>query len=82
MNLQLFLDNCKAKKGEEFTHTSMTGGTWYVPNNDNQQFFKLYSKELSKKELHLTEKHMPFCGPLKRISTKSIFLSRRLQGVQ
>lgn len=63
-SLNDFLLKYKAKKGEEFTHTSMIGGSWNIPDKFLEKFYKVYSKEVQKIELHLTEKHKPEYGPI------------------
>ena len=58
-SLKHFLRENSCKKGEEFTHTSMTGGIFYITEEQFHKFFKLYSNEVNKnEELSLTEKHL------------------------
>lgn len=53
------------KSTDEFTHTSMTGGKWLIPDNKLSLFYELYAKELNNgTEYHLTEKHQPNHGPI------------------
>ncbi len=59
-----FLKNYKSSKGQQFTHTSMSGGSWNIPQTELSTFYKLYSKDVTETELHLTEKHMPAYGPI------------------
>jgi len=47
-----------------YTHTSMTGGSWNIPENKTKLFFSKYSKALKTAELHFTEKHIPNFGPI------------------
>jgi len=60
--LSNFLNEHKAAKGEEYTHTSMGNspfkGTFFIPQIDLEKFYKLYKKVLGNGDkLHLTEKH-------------------------
>jgi hypothetical protein len=74
-----FLAKYKANKGEEFTHTSMSGGSWNIPDKMLDNFYYVYSKEITHKELqhsansryvqyarelHMTERHRPEFGPI------------------
>ena len=60
----LFLNQYKSSKGEPYTHTSMSGGSWNIPDDQMKTFYKLYSKTVSETELHMTEKHMLNHGPI------------------
>ncbi|RYE16752.1 MAG: hypothetical protein EOP45_16915, partial [Sphingobacteriaceae bacterium] len=62
MSLKQFLNNHKAAKGEQFTHTSMTGGSWIIPDDELNNFYKLYARDLLTQEWHLTERHIPHSG--------------------
>jgi P4 family phage/plasmid primase-like protien len=51
----------KVKKGQDYTHTSMAGGSYYIPDENYDNFLLSYSYELIKeKELYLTEKHKEY----------------------
>lgn len=64
-SLQSFLDLHKVVKGSEFTHTSLSGGSFYIPVEDEDTFFELYTKELMiGKPLHLTEKQRDSIVPI------------------
>jgi phage/plasmid-associated DNA primase len=67
----------------EFTHTSLSGGKYYIPMEKVELFYNLYSNEICKGNiLSLTEKHRQYCPILidldfrfkinKRIITKNI----------
>ncbi len=61
MSTQLahFLHEHKSERGGSFTHTSIAGGSYYIPPNDVSQFVSLYKAAVQKgsTDLHLTEKH-------------------------
>lgn len=61
LDLASFLENCRVGKGQEHTHTCMGKpfmGSFYIPEEQNNLFFKLYEKEfLAGKKLSLIEKH-------------------------
>lgn len=60
-DLNYLLKNYKVKKGQDYTHTSMIGGSYYIPDEKYDNFLVLYSYELIKeKELCLTEKHKEY----------------------
>ena len=63
-NLTGFLMRCRTQKGEIFTHTSMSGGSWNIPDDILDVFYLLYSKEVTARELCMTEKHNPVFGPI------------------
>jgi P4 family phage/plasmid primase-like protien len=53
-----FLNSYKVKSGSQFTHTSLKGGSFYVPTDDVEKFMEIYKVALANGEdLHLTEKH-------------------------
>ena len=55
-----FMKDFKVLKGDEFTHTSLgyPAGSYYIPYEDTQRFFRLYCRELKKgSDLHVSEKH-------------------------
>ena len=58
-----FINNYKVVKklGEKniITHTSITGGSYNIPENKRSDFFRLYKKAIkSGAKLHLTEQHI------------------------
>lgn len=56
--LNAFLNKRKVVPGSALTHTSMTGGSYYIPVTDEDEFIDLYHDALEKgADLHLTEKH-------------------------
>ena len=57
-----FLNEHKVGKADDFTHTSMKGGKWYIADDELSEFYKLYSKVDTK--LCITEKHQPKNGPI------------------
>ena len=62
-DLQNFLDNRRAQG--MITHTSMKGGKYFIPNEDMEEFYKLYVDVISdSKPLYLTEKPREI-GPLR-----------------
>ena len=63
-DLKNFLKNHSAK--ETITHTSISGGSYNIPNNELPKFYSLYSKviENNKLELDLTECHISSIGPI------------------
>lgn len=54
-NLQKFLISFKVKKGQEYTHTSMNGGIYFIPDQFLPTLHQFISE--SKQPLHITEKH-------------------------
>jgi len=62
-NFKKFLDKNKTT-GKLFTHTSMSGGSWNIPSDQQQEFYKLYANVVTDEEFHLTEKHTPNYGPI------------------
>lgn len=65
--LQKFLDRYTVHKGCAFTHTSLgkPGGSYYIPVEYVNEFFKLYRESLNDgNDLYLTEKNRHI-GPLK-----------------
>ncbi len=55
-----YLKNFKVLKGDEFTHTSLgySAGSYYIPWEETEIFFKHYCEEQSKgNDVYLTEKH-------------------------
>ena len=64
-NLFNFLQNHKAEKGGEHTHTSILGGSYNIPDEEYEKFLYIYTNELkkNKNELSITEKHLPDISP-------------------
>lgn len=62
--MEEFLKKHKTGKGDEYTHTSMSGGSYNIPDEEMITFLKLYSREVQNKEFHLTERHMKKYGPI------------------
>lgn len=61
---QNYVAGFKTVKLSSFTHTSMMNpkGSFYIPNVDEELFFKNYTNSMKKKEnLHFTEKHRDIC---------------------
>uniref|UniRef100_A0A6C0CB60 SF3 helicase domain-containing protein n=1 Tax=viral metagenome TaxID=1070528 RepID=A0A6C0CB60_9ZZZZ len=55
----------KCEKGDPFTHTSMIGGKWDIPDYKEDEFLKVYADEIDNgKALFMTEKHIPNNGPI------------------
>lgn len=60
-----FLMKRKTGKGEEYTHTSMNGGKWFIDDKELNKFYELYSNTIDEdKTLCITEKHKSYCGPI------------------
>ena len=59
-NLHEFLGIVKVNKDEEYTHTSMNGGKFYIDKTKYKLFNKLYHKHvfIDNKYAYLTEKHL------------------------
>jgi hypothetical protein len=48
----------KVEKGSVFTHTALKGGSYYIPSDAEDEFFKLYAEAVENGEdLSITEKH-------------------------
>ena len=65
-NLYNFIQNHKSVKGSgEHTHTSISGGSYNIANEDYEKFLDLYIAELkkNKSQLSITEKHLPKLSP-------------------
>lgn len=53
-----FLNAYKIEKGSPFTHTSLKGGSYYIPTNEMDKFMEIYKVALvNGEDLYLTEKH-------------------------
>ena len=65
-NLQSFLKNhIVSKDDNQFTHTSIIGGKWFIDDNELDIFYRLYIDEYEQgNELHITEKHNDKYGQL------------------
>jgi P4 family phage/plasmid primase-like protien len=64
-SFDMFMRRYQVKAGMQFTHTSMIGGSWNIPDWAMNDFYYIYSKEvMSGRELCLTEKHIPKFGPI------------------
>ena len=46
--LSAVLKKYKKEKGQEFTHTSIKGGIYYIPDDKRDEFYKLYAKSIKK----------------------------------
>ena len=60
-NIESYLSNFRVKKGEPFTHTSVAGGSFAIPDSARPHFLKHYKTALLSNgaiPLHITEKHM------------------------
>lgn len=55
--LNTYLLSKKVSKGSDFSHTSLLGGSFFIPVEDEDYFFELYTQELEKgNTVCLTEK--------------------------
>ena len=63
MSYQAFMKKHKSKKGEQFTHTSMSGGSYNIPFEELDTFFNLYYKHviIENNDEFLTEKQYGKC---------------------
>tara|TARA_Y100001970_G_scaffold188756_1_gene229594 strand:- start:423 stop:3077 length:2655 start_codon:yes stop_codon:yes gene_type:complete len=59
-SLYEFLDERRVSKGNKYTHTSMSKGSFYIDQTDYKQFLKLYYNHVFKNDnkAYLTEKHL------------------------
>lgn len=56
--LKEYLEQRRVETESIFTHTSLTGGKYYIPTDEEETFLSLYSNALSnKQQLSITEKH-------------------------
>lgn len=56
--LNKFLSARKVVKGSSLTHTSMSGGSYYISSDDEDEFIALYNDALQQGvDMYLTEKH-------------------------
>ena len=65
-NINDFVKAYHAKKGESFTHTSLAGGSFNIPDSALNEFYKIYKIAFLSDgiiPLHLSEKHIA-TGPL------------------
>ena len=51
---------------DEYTHTSYTGGKWFISDDELDLFYTLYADHIKKTgiPMHITEKHQPKFGPI------------------
>lgn len=62
MNLHNLLRERRAPKGAEWTHTSLAGGSYYIPVDDIDTFMEFYKDALKSHEnLHITERRRDLC---------------------
>lgn len=54
----------KYESKTDYTHLSIIGGKWNIPDSEINNFNKIYAKEVTKRELHIAEKHIPNHGPI------------------
>ena len=54
--LSRYLSRCKVTGDSEFTHTSLTGGKYYIPAENETTFFELYKATIGTNVASLTEK--------------------------
>ena len=54
--LSRYLSRCKVTADSEFTHTSLTGGKYYIPAENESTFFELYKAMIGTYAVSLTEK--------------------------
>lgn len=53
-----FLSPYKVEKGSVFSHTSLKGGAYYIPADEEEDFLKVYTQAIvNGEELSITEKH-------------------------
>lgn len=56
--IQVFLDDHKSPKGGIFTHTSLKGGSYYIPTDDYYTFMSYYESAITANiPQYFTEKH-------------------------
>ena len=60
--LSSFLNGRKVEKGLglEFTHTSLSGGSYYIQGEDMDEFYEVYKKAVGSPDLYLTERPKSF----------------------
>jgi hypothetical protein len=61
-DIRTWLQQFKVNKGQVFTHTLMTGGSFNIPNDHLNTLFRLLSVDTQ--PLSLTEKHLPEQSPM------------------
>ena len=55
-----YISAFRVEKGAEFTHTSFTkpGGSFYIPSEEIDNFYKIYEDALvNKEDMYVMEKH-------------------------
>ena len=63
--LSAILKKYKKEKGQEFTHTSIKGGIYFIPNDKKDEFYKLYAKSIKQGfSQYITEKKTKDFGTL------------------
>jgi P4 family phage/plasmid primase-like protien len=76
--LKSFLNARKADKGCEFTHTSLSGGSYYIAGDDYDDFLDLYKDAFKAGyALHLTEKHSRECPILIDLDFRQTTMTRQ-----
>ena len=69
LSYESFLEkHAKYKKGDDFNYTSITGGKWLIPLEEEELFRELYAAKISNLEgnlLGMLEKPSPNNGPIK-----------------
>lgn len=55
--MDIFLKRYRVKKGYEYTHTSLSGGSYYIPSDMEDEFHRIYVEALRSNRVHMTEKH-------------------------
>lgn len=63
--LSAVLKKYRQEKGQEFTHTSIKGGIYYIPDDKRDEFYKLYARSIKKGfTQYMTEKKTKEYGTL------------------
>jgi len=63
-DLESFLSKHRIFPGDEYSHTSMKGGSWYIPYDNTAEFYDLYYDHVKNGgAAHITEKHK-FISPI------------------
>jgi P4 family phage/plasmid primase-like protien len=62
MSINQFLNTFKVEKGAEWTHTSLKGGSYYIPSDNIDEFYINYTSAVTRREnLYLTERRRNIC---------------------
>lgn len=56
-SLNDFLVRHKVPKGEKSTHTSLSGGSYRIQDEEYKEFIRWYKDEIKQTQLHITERH-------------------------